>query len=90
MKKRLHAFFSGSVQGVGFRFTTERMARKFPVVGFVKNLPNGQVELVVEGEEESLKEFLGAVREAFHSYVQEVETQWDKATGAFKDFGIRF
>ena len=90
MQKRLHAFFSGSVQGVGFRFTAERIARKFPITGFVKNLPNGGVELVAEGEEESLKEFLAAVCEAFHSYIRDVEVTWSKAAGEFKSFGIQF
>ena len=90
MEKRLRALFTGSVQGVGFRFTTERMARRFRVTGYVKNLPDGKVELVAEGEETSLKEFLAAVREAFHSYVRDVQTAWSEPSGEFKSFGVKF
>lgn len=90
MKKRLHALFSGNVQGVGFRFTAERMARRYSVAGYVRNLSNGKVELVAEGEKKSVQEFFGAIREAFQSYVDGVETRWARATGEFKDFGIRF
>ena len=90
MRKRLHATFSGSVQGVGFRFTAVRLARRFPVTGFVRNLANGKVELVAEGEEKTLQEFLKAVREAFRDYVQEVEIEWSSATAGFEGFGIKF
>jgi len=89
MKKRLRVNFSGIVQGVGFRFTTERIARRFPVTGFVRNLPNGQVELVAEGEEGPLQEFLKEVREGFGSYIHEAEVKWGPATGEFERFGIK-
>jgi len=90
MQKRLHAEFSGCVQGVGFRFTAERLARRFPVTGFVRNLANGKVELVAEGEEKTLQEFLKAVREAFRDYVRDVETEWGNATAGFEGFGGKF
>ena len=45
-EKRMQIFFSGTVQGVGFRFTAERLARRFPVTGFVRNLEDGRVEVV--------------------------------------------
>ena len=54
MKRQVHAFFSGTVQGVGFRYTAERLARRYPLTGYVRNLPDGRVELLAEGEEESL------------------------------------
>ncbi len=90
MTKRLRAFFSGTVQGVGFRYTAERLARHFPVTGYTRNLPNGQVELVAEGEEVSLRDFLKAVQDAFHSYLRGVKTEWENPTGEFKGFGIKF
>lgn len=90
MRKRLQAHFSGSVQGVGFRFTAQRLARRFPVTGFVRNLANGKVELVAEGEKKTLQEFLQAVREAFKDYIRDVETEWTVATAEFKTFGITF
>jgi len=89
VKRRLQAVFSGRVQGVGFRFTAERMARRFPVTGFVRNLANGQVELVAEGEEKTLEEFLQAVQEAFQPYIQKVDVRWEEARGECKTFGIK-
>lgn len=90
MQKRLHVFFSGSVQGVGFRYTAVRMAERFPVTGFVKNLPDEKVELVAEGEESLVAEFLEAIREAFRSYIRDADVQWSPATGTFKAFGVQF
>lgn len=75
---------------MGFRFTTERMARRYPVTGYVRNLPRGQVEVLAEGEEKSLEEFLKAIREAFHSYVRKVDVRWGNAAGEFQEFRIRF
>ena len=75
---------------MGFRFTTERIARRFPVTGYVKNLSDGKVELVAEGEEASLKEILAAVREAFHAHVRDVQTAWSESGGEFKTFGVKF
>jgi acylphosphatase len=89
--KRLHAHFSGTVQGVGFRYTTERFARRFPVTGFVKNLRDGRVELVAEGDEVSLKDFLKAVREGeLKSTIRDCQTYWQEATGEYKGFVIAF
>lgn len=90
MKKRLQAIFSGSVQGVGFRFTAERLARRFPVAGYVRNLQNGKVEVVAEGEEKSVQEFLAAIREAFNGHIQGVEPHWTEAADEFNGFGVRF
>ncbi len=87
--KRMTAFFSGRVQGIGFRFTTERLARPFNVKGFVRNLPNGKVELKAEGEEAELKEFLQSVREAMERFIQDVQVEWSEPEGEFKEFRIR-
>lgn len=91
MKKRLSACFSGTVQGVGFRFTTERLARHFKVVGYVRNLSNGKVEVAAEGEEQVLADFLKAIREGPMSrYIQDVEIRWSAALENFKGFGIAY
>ncbi len=91
MKKRLHASFRGRVQGVGFRFTTERIARHFKVTGCVRNLPNGKVELVAEGEEQALVDFLKALREGPMShYIEDIEIEWSEALGNFTEFGIGY
>ena len=87
--KRLHAFFSGRVQGVGFRYTAERIAEDFPVTGFVRNLPDGRVELLVEGDEVDLEGFLQKIRKSFLArYIGGAETRWLEASGEFQDFRI--
>ena len=89
MQKRLTAFFSGIVQGVGFRYTTERIARHFEVTGYVQNLSDGRVEIVAEGEEAVLQDFLKAVRESpMKSYIRDMEVEWSPAEGKYKHFGI--
>ncbi len=57
------AFFAGRVQGVGFRFGTKQIATGFDVIGWVRNLPDGRVELQVRGETEEVSEFLLEIRE---------------------------
>lgn len=87
----MQALFSGMVQGVGFRFTAERLARRFLVTGLVRNLDDGRVEIVAEGEEDKLTEFLAAVRgSSMQDYIRDVETRWSAADGSFKSFGIAF
>lgn len=90
MKKQIHVFYSGRVQGVGFRFTAEDIARGMDATGWVKNLRDGRVELVVEAEEGRLKEFLERISQYFSKYIQDTDIQWLPATGEFKDFGIKF
>ncbi len=87
----MQIFFSGSVQGVGFRFTVERLARRFPVAGFVRNCEDGRVEVTAEGEEADLVEFLTAIRESgMKDYIQDVEAHWSAAQGCFNRFSITF
>ncbi len=91
MQKQLRVIFSGHVQGVGFRFTTERIARQFPVSGYVKNLRDGRVELVAEGEESILQDFLVAVSESkMQNYIRDREVTWSGAQGTFSNFEITF
>ena len=90
MITRLHAVFSGRVQGVGFRFTAERMARRFPVAGYVRNLTDGKVEMTAEGEKSALEEFLAALREAFGENIRDVKAEWSRATGEYEKFSIKF
>ena len=90
-KKRMSVFFAGTVQGVGFRFTAERLARRFPVVGFVRNLEDGRVEVTAEGEEASLVEFLTAIRKSgMKDYIRDVEARWSEAQGCFSRFSITY
>ncbi|MFH1245042.1 MAG: acylphosphatase [Candidatus Omnitrophota bacterium] len=90
MPKRVHIYYSGRVQGVGFRFTIERMALESGLVGWVKNLPDGRVELVVEGEEKALDNFVHRIDVEFMSCIRRKDIRWEDASGEFKDFEIRF
>ena len=89
--KRMQVFFSGTVQGVGFRFTAERLARRFSVSGFVRNLDDGRVEVTAEGEEAVLEDFLTAIHgSGMKDYIRDVEAHWSNAQGTFTGFGIAY
>ncbi len=86
---QLRAHFTGRVQGVGFRYTAHQLAKGYDVVGSVRNLPDGRVELVVEGERAELEAFLDAIRQGpLATGIQDVEADWQPATGTFRGFGI--
>lgn len=87
--KRVHVLYSGRVQGVGFRFTAEAIARKLKVNGWASNLRNGRVEIVAEAEEAALKDFLGCLGEDMSLYITDADISWEAATGEFRDFGVR-
>ncbi|QSR88448.1 acylphosphatase [Methylacidiphilum caldifontis] len=89
MKKQLKAYFYGHVQGVGFRATTWRVAQFYNIDGIVRNLRDGRVELIVEGEEQTIKDF---IRELTHShmksYISHVDFIWGEAEGKYIHFHI--
>lgn len=91
MKKRLHAFFTGHVQGVGFRITAEELAQQFKVTGWVKNLRDGRVEMVAEADESILESFLERLQTGeMKRFIKRVELTWNDATENFDDFRIRY
>ena len=90
MKKRIHIYYQGTVQGVGFRFTAERIATELGVTGWVRNLPNGQVELVAEGEQERLSELLLRIRENMQGHISRDIVEDEAYKGKYSDFSIRF
>jgi acylphosphatase len=81
--------FCGRVQGVGFRYTTHRTARNFDVTGYVKNLPSGEVELVVEGRPDELKRFVAEVQQVMGEFIDESKSKVGPSTGEFSNFEIR-
>ena len=89
MRKQARIFYSGRVQGVGFRFSAESLANDLRVTGWVKNLRDGRVEVVAEAEEEALKDFLDRINKYFSRYIQDADVEWKEATGEFKQFGIK-
>lgn len=91
MEKRLNAFFGGTVQGVGFRYTVRHLAGRFPVTGYVKNLPDGRVELQAEGEEEILKAFLRGIQSSpLGQYIRDTRVEWMAPENKFNGFQIAF
>lgn len=64
MKWELHAIVKGKVQGVGFRWTVVDHAERFGLTGTVQNLSNGSVEIIAQGSDENLKQFLAAIQES--------------------------
>lgn len=82
--------FSGRVQGVGFRYSTCRVAGGFNVTGYVKNLPDGRVEIVAEAPLDELNRFIEAVKREMRSYISDVMVENGLATGRFRDFGIAY
>jgi acylphosphatase len=88
---RAHVFYSGRVQGVGFRYTAERLALDLKLVGWVKNLPDGRVELVCEGGKEKIEQLLEQIAQSsLKPVITRALCQWEKPTGEFKDFVIEF
>ncbi len=90
MKKRVHAYYSGRVQGVGFRFTAIEIATNLKLAGWVKNLNDARVELICEGNEPAIKDFLSRIESAMKRYIQKSDIDWQEYQGEFKDFDIRF
>ena len=85
----MQIFYSGRVQGVGFRYTVKSVAAGFEATGTVRNLLDGRVELVVEGPREELEAFRQAIRESgLEHFIQKEEINWSDATGAFRGFEI--
>ncbi len=87
--KQLQGTVRGRVQGVYFRASLQREARRLALTGWVKNLPDGSVEFLAEGEEDSLRELLGwAGRGPSAARVERVETRWRGYTADYLDFRI--
>ena len=82
--------FSGRVQGVGFRYTAQHLARSHPAVkGYVRNLHDGRVEMVVEGTDRDMDALLESLKHHLEGNIQRVDVSRAKATGEFADFSIR-
>lgn len=85
---RCHCYFKGRVQGVGFRYMTRNLAINYDVTGFVRNLPDGRVELIAEGPESQVNGFVLAVNERMRPHIRDVQQTVEPATGDFGQFII--
>lgn len=88
-QKRIHLIVRGRVQGVYFRAATQREARRLGITGWVKNRNDGSVELLAEGEEDSIRELASwAQHGPTAARVENVDTRWRGYTGEFHEFSI--
>jgi acylphosphatase len=87
--KQVQCVVLGRVQGVFFRASAQREAKRLGLTGWVRNRPDGSVELLAEGEDESLRDFIGWVqRGPTSARVDRVDTRWRSYTGEFTEFRI--
>jgi acylphosphatase len=88
---RLHALVSGRVQGVNFRYTTLQRAQALHLTGWVRNQPDGSVEVMAEGPQAGLEQLLEFLRNGPpHAGVTAVEVDWHTATGEYRTFDVRY
>lgn len=90
MRKTMQVFYEGRVQGVGFRYTARRVAAGFDVAGYVRNLPDGRVELVASGEPSEVEDFLAALRDSeLAGHIENVVPAEIPAPAGLRGFEIR-
>ena len=83
-----HIFFSGQVQGVGFRFTANSIAKRYDLTGFVRNTSDGKVEMLLQGAEEDINDCIEDLQQTFA--VRDVETEQVEVDYSYEDFRITF
>lgn len=89
--KRIHLIISGDVQGVWFRHNTNIVGNKLGLRGFVRNLPNGNVEVVAEGDENKLEELIEfCKRGPIGAHVDNVDIKYEESNGEFDTFSISY
>lgn len=89
LRRRLVIYFSGRVQGVGFRYTAKTVAAGYEIVGTVKNLSDGRVELIAEGAREELEAFHAALHAAgLAGFIRDEQLDWAEVKNEFKGFEI--
>lgn len=87
---RMHLVIKGRVQGVFFRASTQEQAHRLGIKGWVRNCPDGSVEVMAEGPRERAEEFLSWCRQGPpHAQVDEVKLRWEKFSGEFQDFRVK-
>jgi len=85
-----HITFSGRVQGVGFRFTARRIAFRYDLAGYVKNLPDGSVEMFAQGSPEDIADALRDIGESFGGCIRDTNIQDQPPNPNLHSFGITF
>lgn len=86
--QRVLIWYSGRVQGVGFRMTCAGLAKGFQVTGRVCNLSDGRVELIAEGDKEELERFRDRIAIEMQRYIVDQVQQWSTSQNTWENFGI--
>jgi acylphosphatase len=82
--------FIGRVQGVGFRFTAFRIANRYQLTGFVRNSPDGSVEMLAQGSSDNLDNCIRDIEESFTDYIRETKVEEIPTNPQYTDFKITF
>ncbi len=85
---RAHIFYSGIVQGVGFRCATQRLARASDINGWVRNLSDGRVEILAEGSQENIQKMTSHIEDHFREAIRSKKIDFSDSDGMFADFRI--
>jgi acylphosphatase len=85
-----HIIFTGHVQGVGFRFTAYRIANRHQLSGFVRNLPDGGVEMLAQGRTEDVDSCVEDIKADFADYIRQTIIEDVPLNPAYKNFRIAF
>lgn len=82
--------FKGRVQGVGFRYTAHRIARRYDLNGYVRNLPDGSVEALLQGTQANIQACMNEIQDAFNGYIRETKATEQPANPSYYDFRITY
>ncbi len=85
-----HVIFKGRVQGVGFRYTTHRIAQQYDMTGYVKNCPDGSVEALFQGTASNIQACIGQVEESFNGYIRETKINDRPVNPQYHEFQITY
>jgi len=85
-----HIIFAGRVQGVGFRFTAHNVARRYDVSGYVRNRPDGTVEMLVQGPANEVDRCIADIQDSFSGYIRETRIDSVPCNPRYADFQITF
>ena len=85
-----HIIFTGRVQGIGFRFTALNVANRYQLTGLVRNLPDGTVEVVAQGNPDDIDDCIRDIEKSFDGYVRETKVEDVPFNPQYKDFKLTF
>lgn len=85
-----HILFSGQVQGVGFRYTARHIAGRYDITGFVRNLPDGDVEMLAQGSEQDIDNCIKEIQDSFNGYIRDTTVEPVPHNSRYADFRITY